>query len=83
MKKLIELYIGESIAEFHQREMANLVLWIKTSAMEFITLAYVIFVIYIGYKTFFNAKQENYLQLYVSTTIYVVLRLFWKIQFRV
>ena len=51
--------------------------------MEFITLAYVIFVIYIGYKTFFNAKQENYLQLYVSTTIYVVLRLFWKIQFRV
>lgn len=77
----IKDYIGEVLLNYYDEKLNLIWTAIKVSAIDLSTLAYILFIILTGYKTFFKKDEDNYQDIYIYTMAYVVLRLFWKVKF--
>ena len=77
----IKNHLEEALLNYYDKKLNQFWYYIKMSTIDLSTLAYILFIIFIGYKMFFKNDEKDYKNIYMSTVIYTVIRLFWKVKF--
>jgi hypothetical protein len=52
---------------------------INYSIIEIVTISYVCYMVFNGYKMFFSDDSKIYTRIYVSTVIFIICKLLWKV----
>ncbi|OPZ95106.1 MAG: hypothetical protein BWY74_00072 [Firmicutes bacterium ADurb.Bin419] len=77
---MFDKYISQPVKEFFGEKLSQLGEWLKINSLDLLTVIFVVFLVYWGYKAFFfEIKEDDLRNIFIAVMGFTIIRLFWRV----